>query len=587
MRKISLAFAIFVLVLFFSNIKTSYAAEISGWNVSACFRVDPCYDIGEKDDDNPNGCTGDSHHLSRLALDPSGKPPSNSEVYITECVNVTADKTYCTTGDANLDKNLPPIDGHLGKLISEAGYDVSKGEVKFFSGANSADGTEIGSERGKLATDTLGNLILPGENRIIGSIEWKSWNPTILPRNFKIWTPVVATTDEENPASGIAGQQQADLTFSGTAQTKECDDYVSYDPEGRVFDAITLDPIPNVAVTLLQRDQTGNYTKEAVNQYNTEYTIINPQVTKSTNLDRLAGVFNFYVVDGFYKLVPSHGDYNFVDSSKRSQLPANVNKIYSNIYFSDSPPIEQKGKLEHRDIPLFPKDGLGKRYQPDTFKEIWYVTEAVNPTTIEYRGQVPYPFAKAIVQICNPQGCREGRVITSTAQGGPNNEGFFNIRLNQSVLQEGEYYDVKFEKVDLVNSTLSRTNFIWHKFMAIIRSISFAEKVEAQGSTLSRKIEPIISYLEGYAYDKNGKIIPNAKINIYVPFATGPIIQTTANANGYFRLTSEFIPATNYSLSYQKEGSADKTNISTSQFLAQNKEFIATEKINPYLKTTT
>ena len=349
---------------------------------------------------------------------------------------------------------------------------------------------------------------------------------------------------------------------------------------------MTLDPIPNVAVTLLQRDQTGNYSKEAVDKYNTEYKVINPFITKSADLHNLAGSFNFYVVNGFYKLLPSHIDYTFADSTSQSKLPANTNRIYSQIYFSDSQPIEQKGKIEHRDIPLFPKDAVGKRY-PETFKEIWFTTETINPTTIEYKGQVTHPFAKAIVKICNPQGCQEGRAITSTAQGGPNKDGEFNIKLDQSVLGEGEYYDVDFQPVDLVTTALSKSSSIWDKLLTALSSITFVKKVDAQETSISRKIEPIVAYLEGYAYDKQGKIIPNAEISIYVPFAKGPMIQTKADAKGYFRLTSEYIPKTSYSLAYNSpEKPNDKTNITTSQFLAQNKEFIEAEKVNPYVKTT-
>ena len=593
MRKITLIFS--TLLFAFVFVSSVQGEEPVNWRASSCMAVERCKDTKADDDDPPekkaNECKmGTSWHINRLKLDQSVKPPSNSEAYLTECVQVSKDESYCTTADANLDSALP-INGNLQALIDKIKYNVDEsGRIAFYD----VNGNEIGDAFSKLATDALGNLILPGVNKQIATVEWKSYNPgEILARSYKIWTPFKdsagpADKADEEHASGIAGQQQDDLEFSYTEQTSECET-VTYDPEGRVFDAVTLDPIPNVAVTLLQRDQAGNYTKEAVNQFNTEYTIINPYITntKSNNeLHNLAGSFSFYVVNGFYKLLPSHNDYNFEASASQSKLPVNANKVYSQIYFNDSQPIEQKGKIEHRDIPLFPKDGVGRRY-PETFDLIWDSKETINPTTVEYKGQVTHPFAKAIVKICSPQGCREDRVISGSAQGGPNKDGEFNIKLDQSVLVEGEYYTVDFAPVDLVNTALSKSHSIWDKVLTALSSISFIKKVDAQETSVSRKIEPIFAYLEGYAYDKQGKIIPNAQISIYVPFAKGPMVQTKADANGYFRLTTEYLPKTSYSLAYNAPDKPnDKTNITTSQFLAQNKEFIAAEKIDPYLKTT-
>ncbi len=590
MRKISLAFLIFLFAfVFISSVRAE--EPVSGWRVSACFSAEKCKYLK----DTPNECQlGSSHHITRLTIDPAKKPPINSDIYITECV-VVGGEQICTTADSGLDQNIQPIkDGNnLQRLIDGIKYNqVEEGKVAFYD----STGAKIGDRFTKLTTDALGNLILPGVNKQISYIEWKSHNPDQnYARNFKLWSPIVPVVEDVNPASGIAGQQQADLSYSGEEQTYDCEDFVSYDPEGRVFDAVTLDPIPNASVLLLQNEQNvlnGNYTKEAVDQYNTEFKITNPIITRSSNLEELAGSFNFFVVDGFYKLVPSHGEYNFLDTTAQSRLPVNTNKIYSQIYFSNSPAIEEKGKLEHRDIPLFPKNGTGTRY-PETFTKIYDLTEAVTPTTTEYRGQVSHPFAKATVVICSTQNgqelCGTPTVVTA-GNGGPDKNGKFNISLDQTKLKAGESYKVNLEyNADLTAGTLSHNdspNFI-DKFIAFITSWPLVGKVSAQTKSVSRTIEPIVSYLEGYAYDKQGKIFPNAQISIYVNFAKGPMVQTTANANGYFRLTSEFIPSTSYSLAYNSPDKPnEKTNISTSQFLAQNEEFIEAEKINPYAKTT-
>lgn len=572
---------------------------VVGWKVSTCMKIQECKPIKE-DDNDAIKCSGGSAHLNRLRPDTSKTLPPNTDVYLIECVKVNADETYCTTADPNLDLAIQPLQGHLNTLITKVEYNAKeRGEVRFYDSEYSS--SQIGEGFTKLATDASGNLILPGGNKIIRSIEWKSHTPKHLPRNFKLWTPIQEEIilPEEQPQEGIGGQQQAILTFpTSTGGDAICGGFISYDPEGRVFDAITLDPIPNVNLTLLQSDTNtinGNYSKEAVNKYNTEYTIVNPVLTKAKDFENivnapfLVGSFNFFVVDGFYKLVAAHNDYEFLDASNFNKLPANANKIYSGIYFNDSPPIHQQGAIEHRDIPLFPKDGVGKTY-PETFHLMYDTNELISATKTQYVGQVSHPFAKATVAICrNVQGietCGDLKNI-STTQGAPDKEGKFSIELNQSTLESGQHYKVLFEPVILTNITIASRPHIWDKIISYLSAFSIATPVSAQTPSVSRTVEPIPTYLEGYAYDQQGNIIPNVLVAIYVPFASAPMIQTKADNNGHFRITSEYLPDTEYTLVYSKESdSSEKATLTSSAFLAQNKEFMTVEDIDPYLITT-
>ncbi|HRN70451.1 MAG TPA: hypothetical protein PLS49_04650 [Candidatus Woesebacteria bacterium] len=577
----------------------SFAEEpVEGWKVASCMTIQQCKPI--KDEKNPDRCSDGSHHVNRLRVDTSKSLPPNSDVYLIECVKVNADETYCTTADPALDAAIQPLQGHLDALKTRVKYnDKEKGQVRFYDSDNSS--SKIGEGFTKLATDASGNLILPSVNKIIKSIEWKSHTPEKLNRNFKLWTPIkeeIIMPEEQEPV-GSGGQQQAILTFPlSTNAEAQCDDYVSYDPEGRVFDALTLDPIPNVNVTLLQSDSntaTGNYTIEAVNKFNTELIVVNPILTKAKDFEGiinapfLVGSFNFFVVDGFYKLLASHTDYEFLDSSNVSRLHSNASKIYSDIYFSNSAPIQQQGQIEHRDIPLFPKDGKGKIY-PETFHLLYDVNILENGTESQYKGQVSHPFAKAVLEVCakknNIEVCNNLQNV-SIAEGAPDKNGKFDIALDQNKLELGQYYKISFQHTNLTTLTLAKNHSLWDKLISIISSFSLTKPVFAQTPSVSRNVQPIASYLEGYAYDSAGHIIPNAKVYIYESVSKVPMIQTEADQNGYFRITSEYLPTTEYTIGY---GNPENTNeivqITTAEFLTQNKEFITVEKIDPYIVTT-
>ena len=80
---------------------------------------------------------------------------------------MSKDESYCTTADANLDSALP-INGNLQALIDKIKYNVDEsGRIAFYD----VNGNEIGDAFSKLATDALGNLILPGVNKQIATVK--------------------------------------------------------------------------------------------------------------------------------------------------------------------------------------------------------------------------------------------------------------------------------------------------------------------------------------------------------------------------------------------------------------------------------
>ena len=125
------------------------------------------------------------------------------------------------------------------------------------------------------------------------------------------------------------------------------------------------------------------------------------------------------------------------------------------------------------------------------------------------------------------------------------------------------------------------------RIISFVQSLIPAVSAQEETRVVRLTVEPIPTYLEGYAYDAMGNVIPNAEVGIYVSFSPRAIYQTKANAQGYYQITSEYLPRDPYTIKYSdpaKEGV--EIVLQTSQVLAQNNEFMLVEKIDPYKVVT-
>ena len=107
------------------------------------------------------------------------------------------------------------------------------------------------------------------------------------------------------------------------------------------------------------------------------------------------------------------------------------------------------------------------------------------------------------------------------------------------------------------------------------------KKAEAQSvvQAATINIDPIPTYLEGYAYDSTGAVIANATVGIYLTFSSKPYYETKADDQGYFKISSEHLPRMAYELRYTTPtGVIIKTT--TSQFIGQNQQYLTQAKVN-------
>ncbi len=315
--------------------------------------------------------------------------------------------------------------------------------------------------------------------------------------------------------------------------------------------------------------------------------IINPYPTYNT------GYFNFLLNPGkYYRLDASLAGYNLMSKTESAKIPANASKIYfdsrtrrTDFWFSDSDAFYQGTTLLHKDIPLMPTDGIGHSYGMEILTKNKY--QSNDGKYIIYEGRVSHPFARLVVRTCSgdPEACNSPVIYTSK-QGGPDEFGKFKIQLDQTVLKAGEKYQPTFEKVSLINTPLAQNNVL-KKVMSWVQKAVFGE-VQAQENTqiTDDPIQPIVSYIEGFAYDTDGNLMPGAQVGLYVDMMSQPVYYTTANENGYYKITSENIPNADYVIKYTSADGQKTSTLTTSQFAKQNEEFTTLEKINPYSQAT-
>ena len=297
--------------------------------------------------------------------------------------------------------------------------------------------------------------------------------------------------------------------------------------------------------------------KETVNA------IINPWTTKED------GKFLFLVPPGTYQLSVDLPNYIFPFAS--SQLNSNYGSAYYELYYgsghTDKNIIEVN--IEHRDIPVIPVNTpfrgpvklLGYMSELDKEKQIYKIS-----------GRASHPLT--IVEI-QGKDVESGKVTRTLTQVIADKWGFFDAVVNTSSLKQNETVGMaKLTKVDLTQTSSIRTsNFIFDRLFSWIQK-SYAE---IPSSTYS--INSILNYIEGYAYDIKGKLIPNAKVGIYISGSKIPYYETFTDDKGYYVIASQYLPQMNYVIRYISSD-AVANEITQSTFLKKNFKTIVSKKIN-------
>ncbi len=485
-------------------------------------------------------CAIKGGHRARLTADPAVKPMPNRNTYIVECV-ATDNGQICTTGNSQTDMEVYGQD-NVSRLNQINQWS--------FGGMFASDGVT-----------PVANPTMSAATGDVGPLEWVSHNPRsiLVTRKFmamNYWTPGV------DNATGPGALQQGSFDFE-TAE-KDCI-AISWDPFGRIFDSQSLEPVVNARVSLLVQRTDGSFTPLRPDEV-LGGNLINPQVTRED------GVFGYLVPDNTYRLVVSSADHQFpvTDSAK---IHPNYIRAYSDLYPTETgQDIVQQRRIEHRDIPLEPLFTPTNR--PPKLMDYFYEAQKMNHRAI-VTGRISHPFTMVIAySLVNNVRNREIARIQSDKYGK------FTLVIDNKMLRPGEVFgEVDLAKVDLTylsfKPTIFQRLFSWF--------FSFVKKTEAQTlQVTSLRFTPIPANLDGYAYDSQGNRMPNAKVGIYLKFSNKPYYETTTDANGYYKISSEYLPNMPYEIRYSNLSSGT-VKIPTDVYINQNQQHLQDNNVDIYV----
>lgn len=511
----------------------------------------------------PNSCSaahkGDGH-MAKLTLKDDFQPIPGLSMVVSVCIATANDDWVCTTGNKATDLEwygLNPKHLNANKQPYLTNFEVLQQFYHYeFNGLWKADGTTaVANPQPWDGPYEWGDALLPG-----AAHQWQLLF-NYDPNQFKV-------------GEGF-GQKLA--TFEFEAKDKKCTQ-ISWDPYGRIFDAGTLEPVPNVWVTLLHKQEqpAPAPAKWIVDTFHGA--IFNPPPPTLAD-----GNFSFVVPDGDYKLQLATP---FTIATSMSQVDTNYKKAYSDIYPAETgEEIHQRGAIQHRDIPIVTQNiNTGIKFMEST-------SQVDQSGLLTLQGRVSHPLARLLVHTDKiASGGAKTAYRTLTPEHYADKLGKYEIDIDQSKLEiKDDYIEVfsylEAQKVDLkLNTTGSLNKSVWDKIASTLMNL-LQPVVHAQAKSAVSSFEPILQFLDGYAYDAAGKPIPNAKVEVILNMSSVAYTQTTADATGHFAFNPEDLPNFAYHLKFTSS-TGQVVQATTSTFLGQNQKYIAENKMNPYVANT-
>ena len=311
---------------------------------------------------------------------------------------------------------------------------------------------------------------------------------------------------------------------------------VFFDPYGRVFDALSLEPIAGVSVYLLDQNK---------NRVPNQPGVVNPTVTDAD------GSFSFFVDDGTYYLDPVSPNYAFplLEADIASLLGSQT--TYYELYWGE--PIVQQGQIQHRDIPLNPKDPAHPTENEASVLDKSISSLELNGVSYQkISGIVSHP--KSLINIYS--GTR--LVATTTA----NQKGEFEVLIKNGDIDQTLSLDIVVEKVSLI-------------------TVGFAVgSVYAEGVN-EVSLYPQPNFLMGFIYDKNGELKPYSTVDIVIPKMNNRVYTSLrADSNAFIFVPHSLLPPLEYHLVAKSDDQTVLNEQSSFEFIEANRNFLNEEKIN-------
>ncbi len=523
--------------------------------------AEPCVNIdGTRNEETGCPTDLDLSHTVKLTLptvdiqeDNTTPIPPDMPLYLVECI-VTDDGTLiCASGDG--DPSLASNENFTGAPTTMPQDKLPEDLTHEFVGIYTQDGGgESRRIKGPFTLEENPHVYWSSiTNKQVAHMFIAMYQP---PQSFASWSAF--GSELEGRGIDMSGHNQGTFELAALGNT------IYYDPYGKVFDSLTLEPIDGATVTLLQKRKDGSFTPTESGK---DILIIeNPAQTRD------GGSFRFLVPDGTYRLTAEAKEYSFPNDPDR--LNPGHERLYEDIYRGED--IVQKGKIEHRTIPLDPlnPEAAIARAEKSTAKLIslnQYKNKETKTHVIE--GVVSHPRSMVVVYGKKPKESvwvQTGRIGTVEA----NTEGQFYLEIPKNVLDEQEAVgDIEIQKPRVYYPLAlrhSESNIFMRFTYGVLDSLLSRVQAEEPPSSVQQLQDPMLPQLRGYAKDKEGTVLPNVRVDINLAFSRNPYASTYTNVDGMFAVSSQHIPPLPYVITYHTpDGVITKT---TSDFLQDNQQ---------------
>jgi hypothetical protein len=475
-----------------------------------------------------------------------------NERILKDCKNGST-RNYCndtTHEEAELKKDIDMKPGWT--QVTDFTFLSSKpGETKI--AINNNDKNVLGE--GTATTVPSGKVSIQVSSKYAAHIEWSYYaigDGQALPTEMGAGagTPV----DDQNPSQQLGTVNNVGPTIDITQPGLQEDCITFYwDPYGRVFDSQSLEPMSGVRVNLLDDKGKPAVIDGPFNNYG---------ITKIDN-----GIYNILVSkEADYQMsVVSPATHLF---TRNVSLHPNYSTIYSDIYLPgdifheipipQNPPKDFDFSKYHHDIPLVAKGAPYIMPIEDVFVIKSSVLSTDMGSFVNFKGRVTFPRAK----ICLV-GKDTKKVYGNCVNG--DKYGNFTINIDKNKLVQ-EYLYIIAEKVNLTLPIIKSNNI----------DIS---KINFQDENLTG-YEPILNYVEGYAYDDTGKPMPKAKITVKLIDSDATFYSTTADDTGFFTIYGKNLPFPEYYFEMSDGKGGVPKIVTTSKFVELNKSYLENENLN-------
>jgi len=374
-----------------------------------------------------------------------------------------------------------------------------------------------------------------------------------------------------------ASQQLAEATLTFPAGAENCTQ-IYWDPYGRVFDSVSLEPFGEGEAMVTLLDENGN---PSLNTF-----------ANNVLIDKM-GKYNILVnKDGKYKLnVTPKTNHKFTASVPDTRY----SDLYSFIYKLGDPAFVETVKSPKRvdvalkpvgapytrnpDYILDPVKGVGIEYI-----DVWQEGETY--TKIALRTVHPKTIVKVMVSGVQLVEDGAGRALPKISD----KEGYWLALIRKEVLsQEGFSVElIKNPQYYSFAKNIKDTNY----FSQISNKIAslFVKKVSAQQSIKINdpvdstmkviKFEPILEYIEGFSYGDDNEIIPKAKVNVKLKMNDKIYYSTTTDDMGFFTMYPKNLPPYEFYLEIINPETKKVSVQTTSEFVDKNQSYLDSEKLD-------